>query len=870
MATHVGPNALLRTSTYPNVSAAPGPGPLLAVPVPGAGWRIDGSSEFGTDGLCTNWAGSPGSAGAAPAYVYNNLPSNKGGIVGAGGLVIDGFPVPAGTYVFQFMDISSGATTVQLIAPGPSCVFRGCRGRYAQSAPGFWNASPGDAWAGALWLLYCDAGGTGKNTSTQVTDTAIDIESSSGITVYRCYISYVGHMTAQMAASTTSYDMIECYSEKGIYNPSLHFNGGAFMGGGQDNCRIQRNHIVHESPDENGNPLSETSCISLNNYSNGTYGGGTVLPLAGTGTNPDGTPGYQITGNYCGGTGYPFYLGQITPASVSPVTNMTFAGNLLTASVNSAGGADGPVDIAPAWGGSGCTQSGNLWADGPHAGTTFTSPAQVPVTQYTVNYFPIANGGYSMWSSYNGTQYAADMATAKALGFNTLRVILAAQPGVFGFPSPTSPELANWANFYGLAKARGMNLHVTLFDQFGNYGHITDSKTWITAVLGALPDTGNIAVIELQNEIRVAEVTGSPAENGYAAAGGTYDAGWPLSTVTAWTVGQVALEWAQLMIPFIRATAPGIPVTASCSYGTADLAAWYTAANGQSWAPDWWDWHCYAGSPQLAYSAICTALAQVGNNPALLAIGECGFTSAPSGTQGTLQAQQYQADYIQAVRWACAQQGMAEPAPWILFDMEDCAQFPSGQTYGLYSTSGAPNLSGQMYQSAPPGSPAPVGLNGTMQGSQSDSSGNTLPARWSLYLGASQPVSAVTDTGTTYQGSPSVRLYGSAGTVSGNPPALQSAPVTSPVIYPGFTYTFSIALQGSGSTGTTNLEVAWYTSTGTYISSTNGSGLTLTGSFVPYSLNSTAPSTAAYARLFVNVGYNAGSIWAAGASWVLG
>jgi len=370
LATHVGPNALLRSASYPNVSAARGSGPLLAPAVPEAGyWKINGSAEFATDGLCTAWAGSPASAGASPAYTYNDDPSNNGGIVGGGGAVIDGFPVPAGSYVFQFMDVSAG---MGIASPAPAVVFRGCRGRAAATAPGYWNCSPGNGYSQAIFLLYCDAGGLGPNVSTQIADTAIDIESSGGITVYRCYLSYCAHIYVQLAASTTSYDMIECYCEKGVYAAGDHFNGGAFMGGGQDNCRIERNYIVHKSPDENAHVLNETDCISLNNYSDGTYTGtGTVRPLAGTGTNPDGTAGYQITGNYAGGTGYPFYLGQITPTDVSAVANMNLADNLLTTSVFPGGGYDGPVDDAPGWGANGNTKSSNLWADGPDAGTTF-------------------------------------------------------------------------------------------------------------------------------------------------------------------------------------------------------------------------------------------------------------------------------------------------------------------------------------------------------------------------------------------------------------------------------------------------------------------------------------------------------------------
>ena len=130
----------------------------------------------------------------------------------------------------------------------------------------------------------------------------------------------------------------------------------------------------------------------------------------------------------------------------------------------------------------------------------------------------------------------------------------------------------------------------------------------------------------------------------------------------------------------------------------------------------------------------------------------------------------------------------------------------------------------------------------------------------------------VTDS-VTYEGNPTVVLTGSSGTSGGdNPPALQANPVTVPIIYPGTEYTFSVALKASGSTGTTNLEVAWFDDTSAYISSTNGSSLTLTSSFAVYSLNSTAPSgadNAAYALLSLNVGYNAGTIWAGGATWAV-
>jgi hypothetical protein len=85
------------------------------------------------------------------------------------------------------------------------------------------------------------------------------------------------------------------------------------------------------------------------------------------------------------------------------------------------------------------------------------------------------------------------------------------------------------------------------------------------------------------------------------------------------------------MIPYIRSVAPGIPVAASCGYGYQDLTACHPYAAGQSFAPDWFDWHCYAGparSPRLGGGT--GSHLHRGDNPAQLAIGETGDRLAPA------------------------------------------------------------------------------------------------------------------------------------------------------------------------------------------------------------------------------------------------
>lgn len=528
------------------------------------------------------------------------------------------------------------------------------------------------------------------------------------------------------------------------------------------------------------------------------------------------------------------------------------------------------------------TRAGRPATGVAHASASLlVGPGNSPANLYTISYFPAVNAGYTMWSSYNGTQYQSDMQTARSLGFTSLRVFLAARSGVFDFPVPTSSELSVLADFYNRSKEAGIALHLTLFGQWiglnqisNAYGQIAASMQWASAILGALPDMANVSCIEIRNEIPFSSAAAYPS-NGF-------DSGWPSGTPEYGQVGQVAVVWAQQLIPYIRSLAPGVPVTASTTHDpTTDLATWVAASKGQSWAPSWYDWHCYAGSandpatsgpaePGLIYAALQSAISVVGG-AAPLVIGETGCSSAAHGTQSSGQAQRSQADYIQAVRWSCAQLGLPDPGAWTLWDLQASAQFPDGQKFGLIAASGTGKVSSSLYQVVPPGtSVPPVGINGAMLGYQTDANSYVLPDRWVLYKGEQgmQPIASALDSSSTYLGYASVRLSGSSGSSStDNPPALETDPVTAPVIKPGTTYTFGCYLKASGTVGTPSLEVSWYGASGGYISSANGSLLTLGTSFAQYTLRSTAPSGARYARLFVKTPGNGGSIWVTNASW---
>jgi hypothetical protein len=487
----------------------------------------------------------------------------------------------------------------------------------------------------------------------------------------------------------------------------------------------------------------------------------------------------------------------------------------------------------------------------------------------TVSYFPAGNSGYSMWPDYDGPLYQSDMRLAASLGFTTVRIFLAARPGVFDFPDPTSAQLACFTDFCGRSAAAKISLHITLYDLWQDYGLIAGARTWAQAIIDAVPDLAAVQCIELQNETRYASA---------AAYSGGFDSGWPSGTPQYGTTGQVAIVWAQQLIPYIRSIAAGVDVTASAASGTADLAAFYASVDGTSAQPSWYEWHCYTGKPSTTYAAVSEVMTIV-KDPAQLVVGECGLTSAAEGAQGTAQAQQAQADYIQSVRWACQQLGLSEPGLWALLDLNASGQFPGGQEFGLFTARYEMKPAGQMYASIKPGSVIPaVGINGGMRGAaQTDAYGNALPAEWSVYRGnqGAQPIRAAIDSAITYEGLPSILLTGSAETSGGdNPPALRATPCTWPLVtgQAGQQVTFSIALRASGPYAYNgrwpNLEISWYSYTRGYVSSANGSYLgDLTGTFARYSLTATVPPDADFAELLVNVGYNAGSIWAAGATW---
>lgn len=296
-------------------------------------------------------------------YIYDNNPANHGGIVQAGGIVIDGLNVPEGTWVAQFNDFDEG----MLVAGNnddtspklPGIMFRGCRWRGAVKAPGYLNVAKNSNTV--IWLLFCEAGGLGPQ-DIQYNEVPFSITDATSNSIFlRNYISYT---TTAIQPGASGPQIIENYVEKitlyynGAPPPGetwgKHLNGISLNGGAQKNALVLRNKVLLQSPDDAGRLVNQTDCIAFFQDS-GSF--------RGTGTNIDGSVGYLVKDNYIGGGAYCIYAGMNAGKPADSVRNMVLIGNQVTTQWWPSGGSYGPLAAQPVWNSYGNVKSNNTFAE---------------------------------------------------------------------------------------------------------------------------------------------------------------------------------------------------------------------------------------------------------------------------------------------------------------------------------------------------------------------------------------------------------------------------------------------------------------------------------------------------------------------------
>src|SRR5438132_5317340 len=208
-----------------------------------------------------------------------------------------------------------------------------------------------------------------------------------------------------------------------------------------------------------------------------------------------------------------------------------------------------------------------------------------------MNWFPALGPHDRMGTSFDAAAIDRDLGAVAALHANTVRVIPDVK--VFTLPAPPPEYLDELSRTVALAARHGLRVELTLFDQFGSYTRIDDSKRWADAVLSRFGrHDARIAFIELQNEI------GPESED--------------------------AMRWARELLPYVREASGGSPVTVSVAAPVSNLVDLQLALG--SAVPDFWDFHYYY-LPASAPAAFREAASVAAPRPLL--IGEVGYSTFP-------------------------------------------------------------------------------------------------------------------------------------------------------------------------------------------------------------------------------------------------
>ena len=322
--------------------------------LPGRGyWLMDTPSE---------WA-------PTSAYTYNNLASNKGGVVPAGGLTIDGYSVPAGTVVAQFRDFSAGDFSAQ--GQSGHYLFRGCR--FRSNAIGQSSQFNDFTSTYTNRLFYCDMGSPTANDA----DWQGSFWKAIGGTGHIMHRNYCSYQYVTFQPNVPDCRFVENYVENLIYfggetgppgqeGSPLHMACIGCEGGG-NGFRVQRNYIVPASPDEGGHVFVNGSSIAFE------------------GTNGSAYTDCQVVDNYLSGFNYVI----LDFGEVAGSTSIVVTGNKVTTRYFTNGGASGDEQVGPnppAWGSSGNVKSGNVWADDYGTGGTGSG------TPLSSRQYPAGNG----------------------------------------------------------------------------------------------------------------------------------------------------------------------------------------------------------------------------------------------------------------------------------------------------------------------------------------------------------------------------------------------------------------------------------------------------------------------------------------------
>lgn len=241
-----------------------------------------------------------------------------------------------------------------------------------------------------------------------------------------------------------------------------------------------------------------------------------------------------------------------------------------------------------------------------------------------ISYYPADAAWTRMWTSYSHRRTVTDLGALRALGANTVRIIV--QPSAFGYPAVRTPMRSHLLDVLDVADRYDLSVQLTLFDWWHTYSDVGGSRRWLRSLLHGLAGRSTVALVELQNEI-------------------------PINSA-------VALSWARALLPDLSQLLPGVPrtVSVSATAGAAGIVILSTSLPRSML--DVVDVHYY-GSPAAAAVPLTVAKSVAAGRPVIL--GEAGASTAQTSEAA-------QAQFFRALSLVSRAAGLPPPAPWTLSD----------------------------------------------------------------------------------------------------------------------------------------------------------------------------------------------------------
>jgi hypothetical protein len=443
--------------------------------------------------------------------------------------------------------------------------------------------------------------------------------------------------------------------------------------------------------------------------------------------------------------------------------------------------------------------------------TTSTTSSRVPVTQLKImNYYPSDAGWTLMWTTYSHSRTAADFQAIRALGANTVRLVV--QPQAVGYPTVTSAMATNFKDALSTAAAAGLSVQLTLFDWWSSYSDLSGSQQWLRSLLAGQSNNPTIALVELQNELA--------------------------------TTSSSAMNWATQMLRYLPKVLPGVPrtISPSVSEGLTGISNMLTTFSSS--VMEVADVHYY-GDAAHAAQTIRTAKSYAAGRPVV--VGETGLDTA-DGAAG----EEAQARFFGVVARTARDLGVQPVAPWVLYDFTangmPYAASDAEHHYGLLRTDGTRKPAAAVVQQAFAGTGTADldgGFEAEVNGSP-DRFGAWLP--FAPYYGTASVATDVVRSGTA------AMCFSSTTGGSWLPSVYQSLPV----LAAGQTVSVAGYVNRTAPSGTERIVVSWFDSAGQNLGYSESSAASTAGTWEPLQVSATAPAGADTVQIHLQAGNESG------------